>query len=115
MGLGDLIAEYGNRADGSKKGNGYFGALYRPDGDISTELSFDFDHGGRNISAPLLVPTLDRSEIEHLLAGGRPTDAIYQKAQDFALKRMLLGRPTFARPNEVFRLPSGALEDVIAR
>ncbi|MDP2620593.1 MAG: hypothetical protein Q8P46_10530, partial [Hyphomicrobiales bacterium] len=82
------------------KGQGYFGPLKRPDGDISTELSFDFDEGGKKVYAPLLVPTLTKPEVDHLLSGGAPTDAHYQKAVEHARKRVAAGKDPFAGPGE---------------
>ena len=115
MPLGDLIgSDYGMRQDGTPKGNGYYGKLERPGGGVSTELSFDFESGGKNIFAPLLVPGLSRAEIEHLLSGERPTPEIYQKAQNHAMQRILSGKPTFAQPNEIVPLPSsGRLQDLL--
>lgn len=107
--MGDLasfLANYGKRIDGSQKGRGYFGALRTPDGHDATELSFGFEHGGKEHLAPLLVPSLRKQELDHLLGGGVPTDDIYSKAKAFAMWRMLTGKPMFAAPNEVFPLPS---------
>lgn len=60
-----------------------------------TELSFDFDVDGRNILAPLLVPTLTAQEVKYLQDGGEPTDEIYRKAQDFAIGRAKEGKSPF--------------------
>ncbi len=110
---------YGMREDGTPKGAGYFGPLKRPDGDESTELSFDFDHPQRGkVFAPLIVPTLSREELDHLLADKKPTDAIYGKAQEFALGRLQAGMPTFARSGEQFRPPNSpapSLMDILRR
>lgn len=103
--FGALAQGYGNRLDGTPKGNGYFGPIKRPDGDVSTELSFDFDQDGRNIAAPLLVPTLSIDEINHLLSGAKPTDSIYDKAQNHALERIKAGKPTWALPDEIYPIP----------
>lgn len=84
---------------------GYFGPLLRPDGNVSSELGFEFDHGGKQVSAPLIVPTLSREQLDHLLSGDKPTDDIYDTAQQFAIERMMNGHPTWARPNEIYPLP----------
>src|SRR5262245_58678233 len=100
------MADYGLREDKTPKGKGYFGELHRPDGGYSTELSFDFDHPEHGkVFAPLLVPTLTRAEINHLLSGAVPTEAIYNKAQDFAVQRIISGKPTFALPGELYPVP----------
>jgi len=91
---------FGRREDGTNKGLGFFGLLPRPDGQVSSELSFDFDHNGKRILAPLIVPTLTHDELKHLLGGKKPTSAIFNKAADFALKRLLAGKNTFAHPGE---------------
>jgi len=91
---------YGVRADGTKKGNGFLGALQRPDGDVSTELSVGVRINGKETEIPSLVPTLTKGEIDHLLKGGEPTPQIVQKAVDFAKKRIADGKSPFAGPNE---------------
>lgn len=94
------MSDYGNRADGTKKGRGYFGELKRPDGDISTELSVgvEFDDGEHEI--PLLVPTLSRGEINHLLKGGEPTRELVGKAVAHARSRMAAGKGAFATDDD---------------
>lgn len=77
---------YGKRADNTEKG-GYFGELKRPDGDVSTELSIGVDYGSGEKEIPTLVPTLTKEEVDHLLSGGEPTDAITRKAVEFAVQR----------------------------
>src|SRR5690348_16346880 len=77
--------DYGLRPDGTKKGSGFYGPLPSkdpryPKGTVSTELSADTDVNGKNLSFPLLVPGLSRKEIDSLLSGERPSDAIYDKA-----------------------------------
>lgn len=98
-------APYGTRENGTPKGSGYFGMLKRPDGNASSELSFDFDAGGQNIFAPLMVPTLSKQELDHLLGGNSPTASIYRKAQDHAMQRIRDGKPTFAAPGEYYLPP----------
>lgn len=105
MPLSELAQGYGRRLDGTPKGEGFFGALPNAKGMPSTELSFDFSVDGKNILAPLLVPTLTRQEIQHLLENRPPTEAIYRKAQDHALGRMRAGKSQWAIPGEVYPLP----------
>ena len=110
----DLLAQgvnpgmFGARPDGSEKGPGYLGVLQRPDGDVSTEISASFGDvaGGQDI--PLMVPTLNRDEVNALLS--TPSDdpdfynkiphTIIQKAIAFARMREAAGLPYFARPTE---------------
>ncbi len=109
------MAEYGNRIDGTPKGLGFFGELKMPSGDVATELSFDFDAGGKRIFAPLIVPTLSKSELDHLLSGAKPTDSIFNKAQRHALDRLKAGKQTFAQDGELFAVPQPPtpLKDVL--
>lgn len=91
-----MMPGYGNRPDGTPKGLGYFGELRRPDGDISTELSVGVNLDGSETEIPTLVPTLSLAEIQELLSGQRPSDAIVGKAADHARRRMTAGLPAFA-------------------
>jgi len=95
----------GRRLDFSPKGKGYFGPMTRPDGGVSTELSFDFEQNGKNVFAPLMVPTLSKQELNHLLSGQKPTEDIYAKAIQFALERLRSGKSAFANPLEISPLP----------
>lgn len=100
---GQGLAPYGIRHSGEGvKGQGYFGVIPNPRaGGYSTELSTEFDLGGKTVEAPLLVPTLTLQEITHLLGGERPTEGIYQKARDFAAQRINKGLSPFAGPNDL--------------
>ncbi len=100
-----INAPYGLREDRTPKGVGFFGELRRPDGDMSTELSFDFDQDGKKVFAPLLVPTLSRQEIDLLLSGAKPTPDIFNKASQHAMERLRLGKPAFALPDELYPVP----------
>jgi hypothetical protein len=99
-------ADFGKRADGTSKGLGYFGILQRPDRKISTELSIGVNIDGKETEIPSLVPTLTRSEIDYLLAGGKPTEPIVNKAKTFAIKRLREGKNPFAQKGEQDALPS---------
>ena len=88
------------REDGSKKGRGFFGELSRPDGRVSSEISVGVERGGKEITIPSLVPTLNRAEIEHLLQGGDPTPEIVKKAVEHAKPRMAAGRSPFIEDDE---------------
>lgn len=99
------------RQDGTPKGEGFFGRLPRTGssgGDYSTELSASVTIGGKNLFFPTLVPGLTREEIDHLLAGKQPTDAIYDKAIRHAQTRIAQGLSPFASPGEQIQLPDKA-------
>jgi hypothetical protein len=101
------IAPYGIRHSGEGvKGLGYFGLLPSKEG-VSTEISAEDDEG----EYPLLVPTLTREEIDHLLSGNDPTEAIYEKAVKHAKMRKKAGKSPFAAPTELRRpLPKDGLK-----
>jgi len=87
--------DYGLRADGTPKGTGWLGELKRPDGKVSTELSIGVEFDGKEREIPALVPTLIKPEIDHLLSGAKPTDAIVNKAVAFARQRISQGKSPF--------------------
>lgn len=92
---------YGLRTDMTPKGTGYFGSLPHVSGNPSTELSSTVNFDGQDRLIPLLVPTLQRSEIQHLLGGNDPTRDIVQKAVQFARARMSQGLSPFAGNQEI--------------
>ena len=92
--------DFGKREDGTEKGEGYFGALKRPDGRVSTELSIGVNLDGKEVEIPALVPTLSKDEIDYLLNDGKPTDEIIQKAVDHAKLRISEGKSPFAQKGE---------------
>jgi hypothetical protein len=101
------LAPYGLRHSGEgAKGKGYFGTLPTTDGRVATEISSEFEYKGKNVEHPLIVPTLNKAELDHLLSGKEPTEAIYSKAQAFAKKRIDEGKSAFADPTEL-RYPAG--------
>jgi len=53
------------------------------------------------VSHPLLVPTLNKQEIDLLRMGLKPTPEIYKKAQDYAQQRIGAGQSPFATPQEL--------------
>lgn len=111
----DLIRAYqqtffGNREDGSLKGFGFFGVLpskdpSMPPGSYSTELSSSARLNGKETAYPLLTPNLTRAEIDHLLSGKKPTNAIYDKAEAHAKQRLAAGQNPFAEHGEQVALP----------
>lgn len=98
---------YGVRADGTPKGSGFLGELKRPDGGVSTELSIGVEFDGKEREIPALVPTLTKGEIDHLLSGGEPTEAIVDKAVAHAKGRLKAGKSVFAEA-ELLESPKGA-------
>lgn len=99
------------RADGSKKGDGYFGLLTRPDGRVSSEISYGTtDVTGQEMEIPLLVPTLTAQEVQTLLKAdlSKPKmvpPAIVAKAVDFAKQRVAAGKSPFAQAGEQQPVP----------
>jgi hypothetical protein len=99
------VAPMGLRYDtGMPKGMGYMGMLPATDG-VATEISTEDSSG----SYPLIVPTLTKKEVNHLLSGKRPTEEIYNKARMWADSRRKQGMNTFATPRDI-RMPVGLLD-----
>ena len=98
------LAPYGLRHRGdSAKGRGFFGPLKAKDG-VSTEISSEDDIG----EFPLMVPTLTKDEVNHLLSGEEPTDSIYEKAISWANFRRDKGLNPFKESGEM-TIPVGLL------
>lgn len=96
-------ASYGKRADGSEKGDGFFGTLARPDGNFSSELSIGVEIDGKETEIPALVPTLTDKEVNTLLSqspSAKIPAAIVQKASDYAKARIAAGKSPFAGTGE---------------
>ncbi|CAB4169979.1 LT_GEWL domain containing protein [uncultured Caudovirales phage] len=91
--------DYGTRTDGTKKHQGYFGEIPAFDG-VSTELSVSIGFDGKEHLVPSLVPTLTKSEVKHLVDGGKLTPAIEDKVVAHARKRIKEGKSPFAGPND---------------
>jgi len=91
---------YGLRLDGTKKGKGFFGEIPMADGNVMTEQSIGVTVDGKERLIPLLVPTLSPDEIQTLVEGGKPTDAMVTKAFEHAMPRIAKGRSPFAEPND---------------
>jgi len=83
------------------KGLGYMGKIPDRSGRPMTELSVTFEVNGKPMSMPLMVPTLAADEIELLRAGGEPTENMYRKAYEYAMRRMQQNKDTFAQPQEL--------------
>ena len=93
------------RPDGTMKGNGFLGALLRPDGGVMSEYSVANSEQlrgpkGEYLDYPSLVPTLTAEEVMSILADKPLSPAILQKAEAFALQRRQAGLPVFAKPGE---------------
>jgi hypothetical protein len=94
-------------SQGTLKGKGYFGEIPVNQGGAMTEFSSAYEQDGKLVSHPLLVPTLNKQEIDLLGMGLEPTPEIYKKAQDYAQKRIGAGQSPFATPQELrYPMPS---------
>ena len=94
-------------SQGTLKGKGYFGEIPVNQGGAMTEFSSAYEQDGKMVSHPLLVPTLNKQEIDLLGMGLEPTPEIYKKAQDYAQKRIGAGQSPFATPQELrYPLPT---------
>ena len=100
--------DYGNRPDGTMKGGGFFGPIERPDGNVMTEISVGVGLNGKEVTIPLIVPTLDKKEIQYLLRNDPNSQrfmedmppSIMNKAVDHAVLRMKEGRSPFIEDGE---------------
>jgi hypothetical protein len=98
-------SQWGTRADGSAKGDGFLGVLPRPDGTVSSEISIGVNIDGKEVEIPTLVPTLSQQERDWLINNdvsdpSKIPPAIIQKAVDFARPRIKAGKSPFAGPDE---------------
>lgn len=93
---------FGKRNDGTLKQNGFLGVLSMTDGSNkkATEMSMGINLDGKETEIPMLVPTLSKQEVDHLLLGNEATSQIRQKAIDHAIKRMRQGQSPFANNTE---------------
>lgn len=105
--------DYGNRPDGSPKGMGFFGELKRADGNISTEISVGVGMNGKEMDIPLIVPTLNRKELNYLLNTdiksksffSKMPPSIMDKAYEHANTRIKSNMSPFAGPDEIVEAP----------
>jgi hypothetical protein len=101
------------RPDGSEKGYGYFGEIIRPDGNKMTEISIGVGFEGKETLIPLIVPTLNKNELDYL-ARADPNSkmfmlkmprSIMDKAIDHARMRMKENKSPFANFDENVPIP----------
>lgn len=101
------------RADGTKKGAGYFGPVQRPDGSVSTEISIGVNLNGKETEIPLMVPSLNKGELQYLIESDPQSPdfmknmprSILQKAIEHAAQRIKASQSPFANDNEQVDLP----------
>jgi hypothetical protein len=100
----DDAMEYGKRPDESEKGMGYFGEIKRPDGNVMTEISIGVGLDGKETLIPLIVPTLNKSELNYLMKNNPEAEdfmdklpkSIIDKAVEHASMRMKQKKSPFA-------------------
>jgi len=94
---GDLVtnAPLGFRRDGTPKHTGHHGIITNDEGQLVTELSFDFEADGVKYFAPLIVPDSTPEEIQFMANGGEPTTEMYEKAQQWAISQVSQGKSPF--------------------
>ena len=106
--------DYGMRPDKTAKGSGYFGEIKRPDGNVMTEISIGVGLNGKETLIPLIVPTLNKSELNYLMRNNPDSEmfmekmpkSIMDKAVDHAVMRMKANKSPFASPEEVTKMPA---------
>jgi hypothetical protein len=103
--------DYGMRnSGGSKKYTGWKGELKRLDdpNQVSTEISTSVGLDGKEVEIPLIVPTLNKRELNFLLSvdpqskefGAKLPPSIMKKAIDHAVTRMKSGKSPFKEPGD---------------
>ena len=96
---GQGINFYGARYDSpTVKGTGWFGPMQTNSGDVATELSGYSEGIG---DYPLIAPTIERNQLNSLLAGNEPTEETYMNAENWAKARQAMGLSPFVQPNEL--------------
>jgi hypothetical protein len=78
------------------KGLGYFGPLPSIDAEGKPSQSTELAGEMEGIHFPLIVPTLSKDELDHLLAGKPATDTIWKKAYEHAVMRGRGAKSPFA-------------------
>lgn len=100
------MSDYGKRADGSQKGDGYFGKVYAKNGkSFSTEIGVNEEVDGEDFHYPLIHPGMSKADLDHLVNGGKPSKEMYDRAFDHAMKRKADGKSPFAEEGEKYPLP----------
>ena len=106
---------YGNRPDGSAKGEGWYGALPMLDksGNVATELSTTFNYGKGDVLVPLINPMLTPAEHLSLLQGKEPTKEILDKAAQWGFERLQQNKSPFIMEGEQQKVPDEGLVNFI--
>lgn len=57
---------FGNRPDGTPKGNGWLGVIKRPDGNVMTEITTGVNINGKETDIPLITPYTTKADLQYL-------------------------------------------------
>lgn len=90
-------ADYGNRPDGSKKGEGWLGPIPMQDGSggVMTEQTAEMDVNGKRVMFPLIHPGSTKEELNIMATGGKlPRESVI-RALDHALERQKQGKSPY--------------------
>lgn len=102
---------YGLRSDKTNKGKGYFGEMPMKEKDgVFTEVGASGNINGKEIDYPLVVPTLNKEELDFLASGawqhGTPIpESIQEKGRKHAEMRIAQGKSPFATVEEEGKAP----------
>ena len=97
-----MAEDYGmrnNPSDG-KKYTGWRGVFKDKEGNPMTEFSMGVGLDGKEVEIPIIVPKTTNREVQILLDGGQPTEAMIQKAVDHARIRIKQNRSPFKNPED---------------
>ncbi len=105
------MPDYGMRHGGAgKKYTGWLGEKKRLDNpnEVSTEISIGVAMKGKEVEIPLMVPSLDKKELNYLLSVdpknkdffNKMPKSILEKAMSHAEMRMKQGKSPFKEPED---------------
>ena len=92
------------RPDGTRKGKGWLGVLPTKDEQgntgVMTEKTVGVNMDGKDHDIPLIVPGLDKDEIDNLAAGRRESRGTLGKAVEHARKRIREGKSPYRQDDD---------------
>ena len=89
--------DFGNRVDGTKKGEGWLGRIPMQDGSgrVMTEQTTEMDVDGERVAFPLIHPGSTKEDLDIMANGGQlPRESVI-KALDHAMGRKKQGKSPY--------------------
>lgn len=90
-------ASFGNRPDGTAKGEGWLGRIPMQDGSgrVMTEQTAEMDVEGQRMAFPLIHPGSTKEELDIMAKGGSLPRESVVRALDHALERKKQGKSPY--------------------